>query len=88
MDLQTSGGKPVTSENVPSIDNLHAHSPQTAGANRTLLGVYTLPLVAVQARICQLSPLRNDENNVCARAAQPPRVPESVPLIGTHSHSR
>jgi len=62
--------------------------PTSAGANRTLLGVYTLPLVAMEARICQLSPLRNDENYVCARTAQPPRVPESVPLIGTHSHSR
>jgi hypothetical protein len=34
MDLQTSGGEPVTSENVPSIDNLRAHSPQTAGESR------------------------------------------------------
>src|SRR5450759_3218222 len=62
--------------------------PTSAGANRTLLGVYTLPLVAMEARICQLSPLRNDENYVCARALQPPPVPASVPLIGTHSHSR
>jgi hypothetical protein len=34
MDLQTTGGKPVTSENVPSIDNLRAHSPQIADHNR------------------------------------------------------
>ena len=34
MDLQTMGDKPVTSENVPSIDNLRAHSPRTADHNR------------------------------------------------------
>ncbi len=34
MDLQTNGGKPVTSGNVPSIDNLRAHSPQTVGDSR------------------------------------------------------
>jgi hypothetical protein len=34
MDLQTSGGKPVTSENVPSIDNLRAHSPEIPDDNR------------------------------------------------------
>ena len=34
MDLQTNGGKPVTSENVPSIDNLRAHSPQIPDDNR------------------------------------------------------
>jgi len=34
MDLQTNGGKPVTSENVPSIDNLRAYSPQTADVSR------------------------------------------------------
>jgi hypothetical protein len=34
MDLQTIGGKPVTSENVPSIDNLRAHSPQIPDDNR------------------------------------------------------
>jgi len=28
------GGKPVTSENVPSIDNLRAYSPQTADVSR------------------------------------------------------
>ena len=65
MDLQSNGGKPVTSENVPSIDNLRAHSPQTADVSRgqpdTSGRVHTLPLVAMEARICQLSPLRNDE---------------------------
>jgi hypothetical protein len=34
MDLQTNGGKPVTSENVPSIDNLRAHSPLIADGGR------------------------------------------------------
>jgi hypothetical protein len=34
MDLQTNGGKPVTSENVPSIDNLRAHSPQIPDDSR------------------------------------------------------
>jgi hypothetical protein len=48
--------------------------PTSAWANRTLLGVYTLPLVAMEARICQLSPLRNDENYVCARAASAARA--------------
>ena len=28
------GGKPVTSENVPSIDNLRAYSPQIPDDNR------------------------------------------------------
>jgi len=36
--------------------------------------VYTLPLVAMQARICRLSPLRNVENYVCARAASSARA--------------
>jgi hypothetical protein len=34
MDLQTMSGKPVTSENVPFIDNLRAHSPQIPDDNR------------------------------------------------------
>ena len=34
MDLQTNGGKPVTSENVPSIDNLRAYSPQLSVDSR------------------------------------------------------
>src|SRR5450759_3206757 len=34
MDLQTNGGKPVTSENVPSSDNLRAHSPQIPDDHR------------------------------------------------------
>ena len=34
MDLQTMGGTPVTSENVPSIDNLRAHSPQIPDDNQ------------------------------------------------------
>src|SRR5674476_863097 len=34
MDLQTMGDNALTSENVPSIDNLRAHSPQTAGDSR------------------------------------------------------
>ena len=34
MDLQTNGGKPVTSENVPPIDNLRAHSPQIPDDHR------------------------------------------------------
>ena len=34
MDLQTMGGKPVTSENVPSIDNLRAYSPQISVDSR------------------------------------------------------
>src|SRR5665647_1039007 len=34
MDLQTMGGKAVTSENVPSIDNLRAYSPQISGDSR------------------------------------------------------
>ena len=34
MDLQTMGGKPVTSENVPSIDNLRAHSPKIPNKNQ------------------------------------------------------
>jgi hypothetical protein len=77
MDLQTNGGKPLTSENVPSIDNLRAHSPQIPDVSRgqpDTSGVYTLPLVAMEARICQLSPLRNDENYVCARAASSARA--------------
>ena len=35
MDLQTNGGKPVTSENAGPSDNLRAYSPQTADYNRT-----------------------------------------------------
>src|SRR5450759_1835653 len=34
MDLQTMGGKPVTSDNALSHNNLRAHSPQTAGDSR------------------------------------------------------
>src|SRR5665811_1835977 len=34
MDLQSVGDNALTSENVPSIDNLRAHSPQTAGDSR------------------------------------------------------
>jgi len=34
MDLQTMGDNALTSENVPSIDNLRAHSPQIADDNR------------------------------------------------------
>jgi hypothetical protein len=34
MDLQTMGDKAVTSEDVPSIDNLRAHSPQIPDDNR------------------------------------------------------
>jgi hypothetical protein len=33
MDLQTMSGMPVTSEDVPSIDNLRAHSPQIPDDN-------------------------------------------------------
>ncbi len=66
----------------------HLEPGEAEGPDPKLLGVYTLPLVAMEARICQLSPLRNDDNYVCARTAQPRRVPEPVPLIGTHSHSR
>ena len=32
-------------------------------------------------------PLRNDENQVCAMSAQPPRVPVGRSAAGTHSHS-
>ena len=34
MDLQTTGGKPVTSENVSPPDNFRAHSPQIADDRR------------------------------------------------------
>ena len=34
MELQSMGDKAVTSENVPSIDNLRAHSPQIPDDNR------------------------------------------------------
>src|SRR5664279_3080945 len=34
MDLQTMGDNALTSEDAPSIDNLRAHSPQTAGDSR------------------------------------------------------
>ena len=36
MDLQTNGGKPVTSDNACPPDNFRAYSPQTAGDSRTL----------------------------------------------------
>jgi len=35
MDLQTKGGKPVTSENALSPNNFRAYSPQTADHSRT-----------------------------------------------------
>ena len=34
MDLQTNGGKPVTSDNACPPDNFRAYSPQTAGDSR------------------------------------------------------
>jgi len=34
MDLQTSGGKPVTSQNTCPPTNFRAYSPQTAGDSR------------------------------------------------------
>ena len=71
------GDNALTSENVPSIDNLRAHSPQIPDHSRgqpDTSGRVPAPLVAMGARICQVTPLRNDENYVCARAGQPPRA--------------
>src|SRR5450759_4626023 len=56
MDLQTMGGKPVTSENVPFIDNLRAHSPQIPDVSRgqpDTSGRGNAPtVVANKGRIC------------------------------------
>ena len=41
MDLQTKGGKPVTSENALSPNNFRAYSPQTADHNPSEQSAFT-----------------------------------------------
>ena len=89
MDLQSLGDKPVTSRNACPPDNFRAYSPQISDFSRCQPDTSGLaprfPGVAMEVGICPLSPLFNEKSYVYARAAKPPRVPESVSLIGTRT---
>jgi len=88
MDLQTSGGKPVTSENALSPDNFRAHSPQTADHSRLQPDTHpaSIRLYLVAARRGPYAPAATSDLAAAKEASR--ETPSHLPLGQVRPGSR
>ena len=87
MDLQTNGGKPVTSENVPPIDNLRAHSPQIPDDHRLQPDTQMGNVYDNDGRVLYLNGFHDNAPEYLRRIVKPKAVFGTHTSLTTEQHS-